>query len=61
MSEETQRLISLKAAAKLLDISIYTAIAWAKQGQIPTVTLGSLRKVPVEFVEKAAREGIPTK
>lgn len=57
MSEKL--LVNLREAARLLDLSYWTLVGWArtKPPKIRTVLLGRLRKVPVAEIERLARGG----
>ena len=50
-------LLSLREAARLLDLSYWCLVDWARQKppKIRTVLLGRLRKVPMSEIERLAR------
>ncbi len=45
------RLISLKEAAKYIDVSRHTLYTWVSEGRIPYVKVGSLTKFRVEQLD----------
>ena len=55
MSENTQRTISVPAAGAILGISRLSAYRAATKGQIPTIRLGRLIRVPVQAFDELLR------
>ena len=49
--------VSLREAARLLDLSYWCLVAWARANppKIRTILLGSRRKVPMAEIERLAR------
>ena len=53
-------LTSIRNAASKWEVSPWTVRAWARDGLIKTVKLGSRRLVPESEIERVAKEGLDT-
>jgi hypothetical protein len=53
------RLCSLKRAGAELDISLRTLEGHIREGHIPVVRIGALRKVSRDVIDRLSRDGLP--